>query len=160
MRPLTEPQRLALFAFLVGEGVLTKTGRGDWGVDGAIRSVTMNSLARLGYVELFGGGPRITPGDVAVHTYVSHDRARLTDPGREVVRREMEAEAAKNDRFEIGERVTTPLGSGRVVFQRMAPPTYARPEAVSVKLDVKAFEPGYKGTVFNVGVVVKTARKA
>jgi hypothetical protein len=50
--------------------------------------------------------------------------------------------------FFKNQRVTTPLGPGRVVYQRMAPPSYSEPAAVSVRLDSKESEPRYAGTIF------------
>ena len=38
--------------------------------------------------------------------------------------------------------------TGRVAYQRMAPPNYDRPVAVSVVLDHKRNVAGYKGTIF------------
>jgi hypothetical protein len=45
-----------------------------------------------------------------------------------------------------GDFVTTPYGTGRVVYVRMLPPDYATIAAVSVYLDAKRGELGYTGT--------------
>ena len=45
--------------------------------------------------------------------------------------------------FEDGRQET-----GRVVYQRMAPPNYSTPEAVSVFLDSRREVYGYAGTMF------------
>lgn len=50
--------------------------------------------------------------------------------------------------FHQGDRVITKLGTGRVVYQRMAPPNYTEAFAVSVMLDAKQNKPGYAGTIF------------
>lgn len=50
--------------------------------------------------------------------------------------------------MQAGQRVTTPLGPGTLASVRMAPPRYAEPEAVSVRLDSQASRPGYAGTTF------------
>jgi hypothetical protein len=55
--------------------------------------------------------------------------------------------------FKTGQRVTTPLGAGVVVYQRMAPPTYSEAEAVSVRLDARREDPGYEGTIFSADKV-------
>lgn len=47
-----------------------------------------------------------------------------------------------------GTRVNTPLGTGAVVYVRMAGPTYSQPQAYSVKLDCYATDPEHRGTVF------------
>jgi hypothetical protein len=51
--------------------------------------------------------------------------------------------------FNAGDRVNTPFGPGKVVYKRMAPPTYSQAEAYSVKLDEKADRIGYSGTMFS-----------
>jgi hypothetical protein len=40
------------------------------------------------------------------------------------------------------------IEKGLVNYIRMAPPTYTKPEAVSVILEKKQFMPGYNGTIF------------
>lgn len=53
--------------------------------------------------------------------------------------------------FEKGSRVNTPLGPGTVAYQRMAPPDYREPDAVSVILDSRTgpdAAPWYSGTIF------------
>lgn len=47
-----------------------------------------------------------------------------------------------------GQRVNTPKGLGGVAYQRMAPPYYSTPEAVSVVLDSERDRIGYAGTIF------------
>lgn len=42
----------------------------------------------------------------------------------------------------------TPLGPARVAYQRMAPPRYDVPQAVSVVLDTRRPDLDYAGTVF------------
>lgn len=54
-----------------------------------------------------------------------------------------------------GDYVETPNGSGRVVFVRMAPPTYTEPEAVSVLLDAYKHRADYVGTTFLAAAVKK-----
>jgi hypothetical protein len=54
------------------------------------------------------------------------------------------------DDFKPGTRVQTGNGNGSVVYVRMAPPTFAHVEAVSVVLDGRRDRPGYSGTMFNV----------
>jgi hypothetical protein len=66
----------------------------------------------------------------------------------------MEAMASGAERldeagFQKGQRVQTPLGPGQVAYQRMGPPNYSKPEAVSVVLDAKQNKPGYTGTMFD-----------
>ena len=51
--------------------------------------------------------------------------------------------------FQKGQRVQTPLGPGQVAYQRMGPPNYSKPVAVSVVLDAKQNKPGYTGTMFD-----------
>lgn len=50
--------------------------------------------------------------------------------------------------FDQGDRVITPEGRGTVVYRRMAPPTYAEPAAYSVRLDSRAGDPTYNGTIY------------
>lgn len=50
--------------------------------------------------------------------------------------------------FEKGDRVMTPGGVGTVYFKRMAPPNYSEVEAYSVKLDKRANDPHYAGSMF------------
>lgn len=38
--------------------------------------------------------------------------------------------------------------TGRLVYQRMAPPDYSKPEAISVFLDSQRERSGYVGTIF------------
>ena len=50
-----------------------------------------------------------------------------------------------------GTPVLTPLGPGRVIYVRNAPPDYREPEAVSVLLDSRKLDAAfgrYHGTVF------------
>jgi len=61
----------------------------------------------------------------------------------------------KNRIFEPGERVTTPLGPGTIVYKRMAPPAYAEPEAYNVFLDDKKEIPGYTGTIIGAALVLE-----
>lgn len=61
--------------------------------------------------------------------------------------------------FDRGDRVTTPLGPGTVAYQRMAPPTYSVPEAVSVVLDDRRLRPGYSGTIFPAAEVFPEATR-
>jgi hypothetical protein len=46
-----------------------------------------------------------------------------------------------------GQRVRTPLGLGRVAYQRLAPPDYRTAEVVSVVLDSERTRVGYQGTI-------------
>lgn len=62
--------------------------------------------------------------------------------------------------FEQGQRVTTPVGPGSVVDQRLAGPDYTQAEAVSVVLDARCGEPHYAGTMFAAGQVKSDARAA
>ncbi len=55
--------------------------------------------------------------------------------------------------FQQGDQVQTPLGPGRVAYQRMAPPDYREAAAVSVVLDARRAQPGYTGTIFAAAVV-------
>jgi hypothetical protein len=57
--------------------------------------------------------------------------------------------------FHPGDVVATTQGKGRVVYQRMAPPTYTDAEAVSVFLDSQADRLGYRGTMFSATSVTK-----
>lgn len=51
--------------------------------------------------------------------------------------------------FRSGDRVITPHGPGSVRFVRMAPPTYSKPEAYSVRLDgAERTIASYIGTVY------------
>lgn len=50
--------------------------------------------------------------------------------------------------FYRGDRVKTPMGMGTVAYQRMAPPEFKQPAAVSIALDDRRNEPNYTGTVF------------
>ena len=45
------------------------------------------------------------------------------------------------------------MGEGTVVYCRMAPPTYSEAQVYSVKLDCKAEQDGYTGTIFPAGKV-------
>lgn len=54
------------------------------------------------------------------------------------------------DDFAPGTRVHTPHGNGSVAYIRMAPPSYATVEAVSVVLDGRRDRPGYSGTMYAV----------
>jgi hypothetical protein len=60
----------------------------------------------------------------------------------------------KSRRFQRGQRVRTPLGSGHVAYQRMRPPEYNEAEAVSVVLEAKQNKPGYTGTIFRAEDVI------
>lgn len=65
--------------------------------------------------------------------------------------------------FIQGERVRITQGecageTGTVVYQRMAPPTYAEAIAVSVTLDSKRDHPKYIGTLFNAAYVQPDSR--
>lgn len=53
-----------------------------------------------------------------------------------------------DEEFRQGQRVKTPLGKGSVVYQRMGPPNYNKPVAVSVLLDKKSHMGSYTGTMF------------
>lgn len=55
--------------------------------------------------------------------------------------------------FTKGQRVKTPMGPGSVAYQRMAPPTYSKPQAVSVVLDSKRGKGNYTGTIFDASKV-------
>lgn len=57
--------------------------------------------------------------------------------------------------FVKGERVMTPLGVGRVAYQRMAPPDYTNAEVVSVLLDDRINNTGYNGSLFPADKVTK-----
>lgn len=59
------------------------------------------------------------------------------------------AEGLEEAGFQRGQRVQTPLGPGQVAYQRMGPPNYSKPVAVSVVLDAKQNKPGYTGTIFD-----------
>lgn len=50
--------------------------------------------------------------------------------------------------FERGQQVSTPMGTGVVIYQRMAPPTYTEAEAVSVRLTARETDVNYSGTIF------------
>lgn len=50
--------------------------------------------------------------------------------------------------FETGQRVLAKGQPGTVAYQRMAPPDYVHALTVSVVLDSKRSQPGYRGTVF------------
>lgn len=54
-----------------------------------------------------------------------------------------------------GDRVSTPFGPGVVAFVRMAPPTYATIEAVSVVLDRHRTRLNYTGTMLAAGEVTR-----
>jgi hypothetical protein len=56
-----------------------------------------------------------------------------------------------------GSRVNTPLGPGSVAYVRNGPPDYSAPIAVSVRLDKRAQDARYSGTVF--AAVDVTARE-
>jgi len=58
-----------------------------------------------------------------------------------------------------GDRVTTPLGPGGVAYCRMAPPTYATPESVSVVLDAKREFAHYAGTIFPIELVALVTKE-
>jgi hypothetical protein len=49
-----------------------------------------------------------------------------------------------------GDRVITPQGEGTVTYIRNGPPTYARPEIVSVILDKYRDHLHYTGTVYPI----------
>jgi hypothetical protein len=57
--------------------------------------------------------------------------------------------------FDRGSRVTTPEGTGTVLYRRMRPPDYSEVEVYSVCLDSKKAEserppfPFYSGTIFS-----------
>ena len=55
-----------------------------------------------------------------------------------------------------GTRVLTPWGPGTVLYVRMASPHFTTIEAVSVRLDGKANEPGYSGTIIPARKVTVT----
>lgn len=57
--------------------------------------------------------------------------------------------------FESGQKVMTPLGPGVVQYKRMAPPDYYKVAAYSVRLDSKASDPKYNGTIFPAAQVAK-----
>lgn len=59
------------------------------------------------------------------------------------------AEELEESGFQKGQRVQTPSGPGTVAYQRMGPPNYSKPIAVSVVLDAKRDKPGYSGTMFD-----------
>ena len=48
----------------------------------------------------------------------------------------------------LGTRVQTPLGPGVFRYQRMDPFEPTRPVAISVRLDSRADDPRYSGTIF------------
>ena len=54
-----------------------------------------------------------------------------------------------------GDYVKTPLGYGRVAFQRMKAPDYREPEAVSVVLEARLAITGYRGTLFRAEDIQK-----
>jgi hypothetical protein len=56
--------------------------------------------------------------------------------------------------FDSGQKVNTPLGPGVVQYKRMAPPDFCRAATYSVRLDSKAFDPMYNGTIFTAEQVV------
>jgi hypothetical protein len=56
-----------------------------------------------------------------------------------------------------GDFVTTPYGPGRVVYVRMLPPDYATIAAISVALDAKRNELGYRGTMCDAALVKAVA---
>lgn len=59
--------------------------------------------------------------------------------------------------FTKDQRVMTSRGAGSVAYQRMAPPDYATPEAVSVVLDSERYRNGYAGTIFSAADVAPEA---
>ena len=56
--------------------------------------------------------------------------------------------------FDKDDRVLTPLGTGTIVYRRMAAPNYSEAETYSVRLDKPAYvlnsnyQPNYAGTIF------------
>jgi len=52
--------------------------------------------------------------------------------------------------FQQGQKVITPLGTGRVAFQMLKPPDYNEAISVSVILDSKRNYLSYSGTKFKV----------
>lgn len=52
-----------------------------------------------------------------------------------------------------GTHVITPHGRGVIVYVRMTPPTYAEPEAYSVRLDARRHDPRYSGSIFPAAAV-------
>lgn len=55
--------------------------------------------------------------------------------------------------LDAGDRVTTPGGPGSVVYRRMAPPSYSEAAVYSVRLDSRAGDPRYSGTIYPAGQV-------
>lgn len=54
-----------------------------------------------------------------------------------------------------GDYVTTPSGTGRVVYVVMSPPDYTEPQVVSVLLDDYRLRLDYRGTMFLASAVTK-----
>jgi hypothetical protein len=55
--------------------------------------------------------------------------------------------------FDRGDRVMTPGGPATVVYRRMAAPSYTEAAAYSVRLDCRAADPTYSGTMYAAGDV-------
>lgn len=53
-----------------------------------------------------------------------------------------------NQKFEVGDRVSTPAGVGKVVFWRFGSPDYSQVVAYGVLLDSKRDQYTYSGTIF------------
>ena len=56
--------------------------------------------------------------------------------------------------YRPGTKVVTPAGSGTVLYVRMRPPDFSVPMSVSVRLDARAHECCYQGSLFVAADVV------
>lgn len=56
--------------------------------------------------------------------------------------------------YRPGAKVVTPAGRGVVLYVRLRPPDFAEPMSVSVRLDARAHECCYQGSIFAAADVV------
>lgn len=82
-----------------------------------------------------------------IHDGKTKTAAKVADV-KAVLKVEIAEERLVEGGFKKGQRVSTPSGPGTVAYQRMAPPKYAKPEAVSVVLDKRKGKTSYTGTMF------------
>jgi hypothetical protein len=56
-----------------------------------------------------------------------------------------------------GSKVNTPKGIGKVLYVRMAPPSYSEVASVSVILESKKNDPKYTGSIFSAQDITEAA---
>lgn len=175
---MTRETGLTIDGLHVGQTLYTAyaTGWGDGPGAAAVETHTIKSIGKLVVTQRVGSTlTQRTPVAVAPKRFYATPTLALLATRGEVLAhlaREQKRLAAVEAELALvargaeglmrvlmpGTPVTTPFGTGIVVYSRMAPPDYDTVAVYSVSLDKKAGDPAYTGTIVAAAEAVAGTR--